>query len=78
MYITRDRSGNKFPWGKKGKNRECEVRDNRCIIRKCFSPDNIGTTDPKTQQKNIKGKCRTMHEKGCPENYDDPKNFIAL
>lgn len=78
MYITKDRFGNNFPWGKKGKNRECEVRDNRCIVRECFNPDNIGTTDPKTQQKTIKGKCRTMHENGCPENYDDPKNFMVL
>jgi len=77
MYITRDRFGNKFPWERKGKNRECEVRDEKCIIRKCFNPDNVGTIDLKTYKKTIIGKCRTMHEKGCPKNYDDPKNFVT-
>lgn len=77
MYITRDRFGNKFPWERKGKNKECEVKDKMCIIRKCFRPDNIGTVDPKTQQKYVRGMCRGLYEGKCPENYNDPKNFVA-
>ena len=77
MYATKDRDGNSFKWSRKGKNRECEVRDNKCIVRKCFQPEDCGTVDLKTQQKTIKGKCRTMHEKGCPKNYNDPNNFIT-
>lgn len=77
MYITKDKDGKPFKWSKKGKNRECEVIDNKCIVRKCFLPFDSGTVDPKTQQKTIIGKCRIMHEKGCPENYNDPKNFVT-
>lgn len=76
MYVIRDRFGNKFPWSKKGKNRECEVRDNKCVVRKCFKPDDCGSVDPKTQQKNIIGKCRTMHENGCPDDYYKYENYI--
>ena len=77
MYITKDRMGNPFKWSKKGKNRECEVLDSDCIVRKCFSPYDCGTVDPKTQQKNIIGKCRTMHEKGCPANRNEPENYVV-
>lgn len=77
MYITKDRLGNPFKWSKKGKNRECEVRDEKCIVRKCFKPDNCGTVDQKTQEKTIVGKCRTMHEKGCPNNWNKPENYVV-
>lgn len=77
MYVIKDRFGNKFPWSKKGKNRECEVKESICVARKCFKPDNCGTVDPKTQQKNIIGRCRTMHEKGCPIDYDKPENYVT-
>ena len=77
MYATKDRYGNSFKWSRKGKNRECEVRDNRCVVRKCFNPDDCGTVDPKTQQKRIRGVCRNLFEGKCPENYNDPKNFVT-
>lgn len=77
MFITKDRFGNPFKWSKKGKNRECEVKDNKCIVRKCFQPDNCGSVNQKTQKKTIVGKCRTFHEKGCPNNYNDPSNFVV-
>ncbi len=77
MYVTKDRLGNSFKWSRKGKNRECEVKDNRCIVRKCFKPEDCGTVDPKTQERNIVGKCRTMHEKGCPLDYDRLENYIV-
>ncbi len=77
MYITKDRTGSPFRWSKKGKNRECEVRDNKCIVRKCFKPEDCGTVDPKTQQKNIVGKCKTMHQNGCPKDYDNPENYVT-
>lgn len=77
MYITKDKMGSPFKWSKKGKNRECEVRDNKCIVRKCFKPEDCGTVDPKTQQKNIVGKCRTMHQNGCPKDYDNPENYVT-
>lgn len=77
MFITKDRFGNPFKWSKKGKNRECEVKDNECIVRKCFWPEDCGSVDPKTQKKTIIGKCRTLHEKGCPKNYNDHSNFVV-
>lgn len=77
MYVIKDRFGNKFPWSKKGKNRECEVKDSKCIVRKCFKPEDCGTTDPKTQQKTIVGKCRTMHVDRCPDNWNKPENFVV-
>ncbi len=77
MYITKDKDGKPFKWSKKGKNKECEVRDNKCIIRKCFIPEDCGSIDSKTQQKTINGKCKTMHDNGCPNNYNDPKNFVT-
>lgn len=77
MFITKDKNGNCFKWSKKGKNRECEVKDNKCIVRKCFDPDDCGSVDPKTQKKTIMGKCRTMHGSGCPNNYNDVKNFVT-
>lgn len=77
MYLIRDRFGNKFPWSKKGKNRECEVIDEKCVVRKCFKPDNCGTVDQKTQEKTIVGKCRTMHETGCPDNWNKPENYVV-
>ncbi len=77
MYVTKDRFGNIFPWSKKGKNKECEVRDERCIVRKCFIPHNCGTVDQRTQQKNIVGKCKTMHEYGCPRDYDRSENYVT-
>ena len=76
MYATKDRYGNSFKWSRKGKNRECEVRDNKCVVRKCFNPDDCGTVDPKTQQKHIRGMCRNLFENVCPENYNDSQNFI--
>lgn len=77
MYVTRDKDGKPFKWSRKGKNRECEVKDNRCVVRKCFSPDDCGTVDQKTQQKHIRGVCRGLFDGTCPENYNDPKNFIT-
>lgn len=77
MYVTRDKDGKPFKWSRKGKNRECEVKDNRCIVRKCFSPNDCGTVDQKTQQKHIRGVCRGLFDGTCPENYNDPKNFIT-
>lgn len=77
MYITKDRNGNPFKWSKKGKNRECEVTGSLCIIRKCFKPEDCGTVDPKTQQRTIVGKCKTLHEKGCPADYNAPYNFVT-
>ena len=76
MYVIKDRFGNKFPWSKKGKNRECEVKESICVARKCFKPADCGTVDSKTQQKKIVGKCRTMHENGCPSDYDKPENYV--
>jgi hypothetical protein len=78
MYIIRDRFGNKFPWSKKGKNRECEVTGSLCVTRKCFKPEDCGTVDPKTQKKNVVGKCKTLHEKGCPPDYNAPENFVTF
>lgn len=76
MYITKDRNGNNFKWSRKGKNRECWVLDNICKTRTCFDPDDCGTVDPKTQQKNIKGMCRTHFEGKCPMiNNDKPKRL---
>lgn len=77
MYVIRDRFGNKFPWSKKGKNRECEVRDEKCVVRKCFKPYDCGTVDQKTQKKNIVGKCKTMHENGCPPGHNNPENYVT-
>lgn len=77
MYVTRDKDGKPFKWSRKGKNRECEVKDNRCVVRKCFSPNDCGTVDQKTQQKHIRGICRGLFDGTCPENYNDPKNFIT-
>lgn len=77
MYVTRDRDGNPFKWSRKGKNRECEVIDNKCIVRKCFRPEDCGTVDQKTQQKHIRGICKGLFDGTCPENYNDPKNFIT-
>jgi hypothetical protein len=69
MYVTKDKDGKPFKWSKKGKNRECEVRDNKCIVRKCFLPYDCGTVDQKTQQKHIRGICRGLFDGTCPENY---------
>lgn len=77
MYVIKDRFGNKFPWSKKGKNRECEVKESICVARKCFKPADCGTVDPKTQQKNIIGKCKTMHEDGCPKDFNKPENYVT-
>jgi len=77
MYITKDRLGSPFKWSKKGKHRECEVVDKECVIRKCFDPQDCGTVDPKTQQKNIVGKCKTMHDKGCPNDWNKPSNYLV-
>lgn len=76
MYITKDKDGKPFKWSKKGKNRECEVMDNKCIVRKCFLPDDYGSVDQKTQQKHIRGICKGLFDGTCPENYNDPKNFV--
>lgn len=77
MYVTRDKDGNSFKWSRKGKNRECEVIDNKCVVRKCFLPENCGVVDQKTQQKHIRGICRGLFDGTCPENYNDPKNFVT-
>jgi hypothetical protein len=77
MYVTKDKDGKPFKWSKKGKNRECEVIDNKCIVRKCFSPKDCGFVDQKTQQKNIRGMCKGLFDDMCPENYNDPKNFVT-
>ncbi len=77
MYITKDKDGKPFKWSRKGKNRECEVKDNRCVVRKCFSPNDCGTVDQNTQQKYTRGMCKGLFDGTCPENYNDPKNFIT-
>lgn len=77
IYVTKDKDGNSFKWSKKGKNRECEVKDVKCIVRKCFRPEDCGSVDPKTQQKHIIGTCKGIFDGTCPENYNGPKNFIT-
>lgn len=69
MYITKNKDGKPFKWSRKGKNRECWVKDKTCITRKCFVPENCGTADPKTQQKDILGICRTYFNGMCPRGY---------
>ena len=76
MYVTKDKNGQSFKWSKKGKNRECEVRDNQCIVRQCFQPEDCGSVDKKTQQKFIKGMCRGLYEGKCPEKFIQ-KNFFT-
>ena len=76
MYITKDKNGNNFKWSRKGKNRECWVFDNRCIAKVCFNPDDCGTVDQKTQQKNIKGMCRMYFEGKCPMINDGKSKGI--
>jgi hypothetical protein len=78
MYVTKDKDGNSFKWSRKGKNRECEVMDNKCIVRKCFSPEDCGTVDQKTQQKHIMGMCKGLFDGTCPENYNGQKNLLHL
>lgn len=76
MYITKDKNGNTFKWSRKGKNRECWVKSKRCVVRPCFKPDDCGTTDQKTLQKNILGICRNLYEGNCPHDIDDKDIFI--
>lgn len=71
MYITKDKNAQNFKWSRKGKNRECWVLDNKCVARVCFDPHDCGTVDPKTQQKNINGMCRTYFEGKCPVVNDN-------
>jgi len=71
MYITKDRMGNNFRWSRKGKNRECWVKIKECITKKCFDPQDCGTIDPKTQQKDILGICKTYYDGSCPLGYNE-------
>lgn len=70
MYITKDRNRNNFEWSRKGKNRECWVKNAKCTAMKCFDPKDCGDVDPKTQQKEILGICKTYFENVCPLGYD--------
>lgn len=76
MYITKDKNGNNFKWNRKGKNRACWVIDNGCVTRSCFNPDDCGTVDPKTQQKNVKGMCRNAFENKCPSIKNDETKMV--
>lgn len=75
MYITKDKFGQQFKWSKKGKNKECWVKTKECITKKCFVPENCGTVDPKTQQKDILGICETYFSGACPLGYSDNDNL---
>lgn len=74
MYITKDKDGNPFKWSKKGKNRECWIKDKTCITRNCFVPNDCGSVDQKTQQKNIMGICQTYYDAKCPRGYHKDDN----
>ena len=53
MYITKDRFGKPFKWSKKGKNKECWIKNKKCITKPCFNPEDCGTIDPKTQKRTV-------------------------
>lgn len=69
-YITKDKNGNPFKWSRKGKDRECWVKIKECVARKCFQPEDCGTTDPKTQRKDVLGICKIYLSGMCPLGYD--------
>jgi len=71
MYITKDRNGKSFKWSRKGKNRECWVKIKECITKKCFDPQDCGTIDPKTRQKDILGICKNYFDGSCPLGYNE-------
>lgn len=69
VYITKDKNGNIFKWSRKGKHRECWVKNKNCVVKECFVPEDCGTVDPKTQQKNILGMCRVYFDGKCSMGY---------
>lgn len=75
MYIVKDKNGKPFKWNKKGKNKECWVKTKECVTKKCFEPEDCGTTDPKTQQKTIIGMCKTYSDGMCPLGYSRDDNL---
>ena len=70
MYTTKDKDGNSFYWGKKGKNKECWIKEKSCITKKCFVPKDCGSVDEKTQRRHVLGMCNTYYQGECPMGYD--------
>jgi len=70
MYATKDKNGNSFCWSKKGKNKECWIKEKSCITKKCFVPEDCGSVDEKTQRKYILGICSMYFRGECLMGYD--------
>ena len=78
MYIIKDKNGNPFKWSKKGKDRNCWVKNKMCVVKQCFSPENCGTVDLKTQEKRIFGICKTYFDNRCPLGRSNDDNLPEI